>query len=210
MSNAILYGPAYSTYARSVRLALEEKGAPYSLEEVDIFSGANLQDSHLARQPFGKVPSLEMDGFMIYETSAINRFIDEMLSGPSLQPSDPKARARMNQIISVIDNYAYAALVTALVIQRLVVPLQGGEPDEGVIEDAMPRAEVAVKALDGLLSAKASESLDLGDIHLIPIWDYVSNTPEAEALGAMAPNLLAWWASVKDRPSVEHTRPSLG
>ena len=210
MSNAILYGPAYSTYARSVRLALEEKGAPYSLEEVDIFSGANLQDSHLARQPFGKVPSLELDGFMIYETSAINRFIDETLSGPSLQPSDPKARARMNQIISVIDNHAYAALVSALVIQRLVVPLQGGEPDEGVIEDAMPRAEVAVKALDGLLSAKASGSLDLGDIHLIPIWDYVSNTPEAEALGAMAPNLLAWWASVKDRPSVEHTRPSLG
>ena len=90
MSNAILYGPAYSTYARSVRLALEEKGAPYSLEEVDIFSGANLQDSHLARQPFGKVPSLEMDGFMIYETSASTVSSTRCCRAPACSQATPR------------------------------------------------------------------------------------------------------------------------
>jgi len=210
MSECVLYGPAFSTYVRSVRLALEEKGIAYSLEEVDLIGGANLEENHLKRHPFGKVPAFENDGFSLYETSAINRYIDEALPGPDLQPGDSHARARMNQAIAVVDSYAYPNMITALVIQRLLVPLQGGTPDEAVIQEAMPRAELAVKALDGLLQPKPSGVLDLADIHLIPIWDYVAHTPEAEGLTALAPNLAAWWASVKDRPSVERTRPSIG
>ena len=210
MSESVLYGPAFSTFVRSVRLALEEKGAPYSLEEIDIFAGANLEDSHLRRHPFGKVPAFEKDGFTIYETSAINRFVDETYPGPSLQPSDPQDRARMNQVIAVVDSYAYPSLISALVIQRLVVPLQGGTPDEAAIQEAMPRAELSVKALNELLRPNTSGRLDLGDIHLIPIWDYVSKTPEAASLTALAPKLAAWWESVKDHPSAARTRPNLG
>lgn len=210
MSDSIIYGPAFSTYVRSVRLALEEKSAPYKLQEIDLFSGAHLEDSHLKRQPFGKVPAFEMDGFTVYETSAINRFIDEALPGRSLQPSDPQARARMNQVIAVADSYAYPNMITALVIQRLLVPLRGDTPDEEAILEAMPRVELAVKALNDLLQPKTTGEIDLGDIHLIPIWDYVSNTPEAADLSASAPNLTAWWDSVKDHPSVVRTRPSLG
>ena len=84
MADPILYGPAFSTYARSVRLALEEKGVPYVLEEIDIFSGANATPEYLARQPFGKVPALEHDGFRLYETGAILRYVDEAFDGPSL------------------------------------------------------------------------------------------------------------------------------
>ena len=51
MSDPIIYGPAYSTYSRSVRLALEEKGVPYKLEAVDIIQGAANAADHLRRQP---------------------------------------------------------------------------------------------------------------------------------------------------------------
>jgi Glutathione S-transferase len=68
MSDPIIYGPAYSTYARSVRLALEEKGVPYKLEAVDIIQGAGNAADHLRRQPFAKVPAFEHDGFALYET----------------------------------------------------------------------------------------------------------------------------------------------
>lgn len=210
MSDNIIHGPAFSTYVRSVRIALEEKGAPYSLKEVDLFSGAHLEESHLALHPFGKVPVFEKDGFTLYETSAITRFIDDVIPGRSLQPSGSHERAHMNQIMAVIDSYAYPSLISALVIQRLVVPLQGGTPDEAVIQEAMPRAELSVKALDKLLKPKAAGELDLGDMHFIPVWDYVTNTPEAAGLAALAPNLSAWWDSVKNQPSVEGTRPSLG
>jgi glutathione S-transferase len=68
MAAPVVYGPAYSTYTRTARLALEEKGVDYKLEEVDILSGAAQSPAHLARQPFGKVPAFEHDGFRLYET----------------------------------------------------------------------------------------------------------------------------------------------
>src|SRR4051812_11425076 len=97
----VIYGPAYSTYARTVRLALEEKGAPYELVPVDIITGQHQQPDHLARQPFGPVPAFDHDGFTLYETDAIIRYIDDAAPGPKLTPAEPKARARMNQILGI-------------------------------------------------------------------------------------------------------------
>ena len=102
MSDPIVYGPNYSTYARSARLALEEKGVPYRLEEVDLMQGGTTQPAYLKRQPFAKVPAFEHDGFPLYETAAIERYVDETFPGPKLQPDDSKRRARMTQIVSVI------------------------------------------------------------------------------------------------------------
>jgi hypothetical protein len=53
----IVYGPTYSTYTRTVRLTLEEKGAPYELVDVDIISGKQPDPQHLARNPLGRVPA---------------------------------------------------------------------------------------------------------------------------------------------------------
>src|SRR5215471_17153012 len=101
MAAPVVYGPAYSTYARTTRLALEEKGVDYKLEEVDMLGGACQQPAYLARHPFGKVPAFSHDGFALYETGAIIRYVDEAFPGPKLQPADPKRRARMTQIISL-------------------------------------------------------------------------------------------------------------
>ncbi len=69
MTDPVVYGPAYSTYTRSVLLALEEKGVPYRFEEVDILADAHNEPDHLARHPFAKVPAFEHDGFAHYETT---------------------------------------------------------------------------------------------------------------------------------------------
>ena len=62
MAKPIIYGPAYSTYARTVRLALEEKGVGYDPVEVDLLGEAAQAAEHLARHPFGKVRAFEHDG----------------------------------------------------------------------------------------------------------------------------------------------------
>ena len=129
MAIPIIYGPAYSTYTRTARLALEEKPAEYRLEPVDILTGAAQQSNHLARQPFGKVPAFEHDGETIYETNAIVRYIDQVFPGQSLQPADPRRAARMNQVIGIIDAYGYGAIIGKLFWQRAIVPMQGGQPD---------------------------------------------------------------------------------
>jgi glutathione S-transferase len=213
MADPVIYGPAFSTYVRSVRLALEEKGAPYHLEEINILEGAHQTPEHRARHPFAKVPAFEHDGFELYETVAMLRYVDETFEGPSLQPDEPRARARMAQVLSIIDAYAYPACIGACVIQRLVVPLTGGTPDEDVVAAAVPQATTSVEALEALLDGNeffAGDKLSLADLHVVPIYDYFSQTPEGEAALAGAPNLRRWWDAISQRESVERTKPALG
>lgn len=213
MSEPILYGPAYSTYARTVRLTLEEKGVPYELKEVDIFKGAHKEPEYLAKHPFGKVPAFEHDGMVLYETGAILRYVDEAFEGPSLQPSDVRERARMTQILGVVDAYAYPCMIGTIVIQRIITPMMGGTPNEEAIESAIPTAKTCVETLDGLMPDghyMVGDRLSLADLLFVPVYDYFSQTPEGEKLLAQAPNLARWWTSMSDRPSVQSTKPSLG
>lgn len=213
MPTPTIYGPALSTYTRTVRLALEEKGVAYSLKEMDIFAGEAKTPEHTARHPFGLVPAFEHDGFVIYETSAITRYIDEVFEGVSLQPGTARHRARMNQAISVLDSYAYQAIVAKLVIQRLVVPMTGNTPDEKLIADALPRIRqclAAFEALNGGAPFLTGDALSLSDLFLAPVFAYLTVTPESDALLAPHANLRRWWESISARRSMHKTAPSFG
>src|SRR5712671_1123284 len=93
MAHPIVYGPAISTYVWSARLAVAEKGVTHEL--VDVPFGAHREEPHLSRQPFAKVPGFEHDGFALYETQAIMRYVDERFPGTPLQPEDVHAWSRM-------------------------------------------------------------------------------------------------------------------
>ncbi len=210
MADPVVYGPAYSTYARSVLLTLEEKGVAYRLEEVDIFADANKTPEHLARHPFAKVPAFEHDGFALYETCAIMRYVDEAFDGPALQPADAKGRARMEQAISVIDSYAYPSLIGGLVMQRLVAPMLGNECDEAAVADCLPRANTSVEALGAILGDDAylaGETMSLADLHAVPIFAYATNTDEGAEMIAAQPTMVRWWAAMSARASVAKTQP---
>ena len=208
-----VYGPDYSTYARSVRLALEEKGAAYRLEPVDILTGKHHEPAYQARQPFGPVPAFEHDGFALYETGAIVRYVDDALPGPKLTPADIRARARMNQIIGIIDSYAYKAIIQGLFWQRAVVPMTGGTPDEAVVAACLPRVRLCLAELERLMGQGpwlAGAELSLADIMLAPVLAYLQMTPEAASLMAERPGLSRWWQAMAARPSMATTAPSLG
>ena len=207
MSNPILYGPTYSTYVRSARLAMEEKGVDYDLVEVD-FLQAPMPAEQIERHPFAKVPAFEHDGFKFYEVSAIGRYVDEAFDGPSLQPVDVKARARMTQIISILDNYTYPCTIGDLLIQRVIVPMLGGEADEGIITAALPEIEKNMNTLEQLCGDSTylvGNQLTLADLHLVPIYEYFQSMPESAAILENTPGLRAWWDMIKDRESVQKT-----
>jgi glutathione S-transferase len=213
MANPVIYGPGYSTFARTVRLALEEKGVDYDLVEVDIFSGKHKEPEHLARHPFGKVPAFEHDGLMLYETDAITCYINDAFEGPDLEPANARDRAVMTQAIGIMNGYGYPCMIGQIFIQRAVMPLLGEASDESAIEAAVPDAQRCLAALEELIGDRAflgGDSLSRADLLLIPIYDYLSQTPEGEKLLAGTPNLRRWWDSVGTRPSVEKTKPSLG
>jgi glutathione S-transferase len=118
-SHPIVFGAPYSVYVRAVRLALEEKGVPYELVPVDIFAPGGPPPEHRVGHPFGKIPALEHAGFRLYEAGAITRYVDEAFPGPRLQPEEPRSRARMNQIIGILDSYAYRTLVWDIYVERV-------------------------------------------------------------------------------------------
>ena len=77
-----LIGYRYSVYLRIARLVLAEKGVAFTQVEVNPFAGA--PDWYLALHPFGRVPTLRHGDFVLYETSAISRYVDAAFDGPAL------------------------------------------------------------------------------------------------------------------------------
>ena len=208
MSDPIIYGPDISTYTRSLRLALEEKDVPYTLEPVDIMGGAHKNPKFLARQPFGKVPAFSHGDFSMYETAPTMEYIDEAFDGPALKPSDPHTRARMRQIMSIVDSYAYGPWITQILIPRLL-----GNAEEDKLAEALPLARTSMQVLDALVGDGpycCGNAVSLADLHLTPPYYYFRDTPEGQQLRAGTPNLEKWWANMSTRPSVERTKPNLG
>ena len=142
-----LLGLRISVYTRIARLALEEKDVDYQLEEVDIFADAGPPAEYLAHNPFGTVPSLMHGDFYLYETTAISRYIDETFPGTALQPSKSAQRARMNQVISILDCHTYRPMVWDVYVQRIVVAGGGGQADENLIATALPTLQNVLQQL---------------------------------------------------------------
>ena len=94
MSEFIVHSIPGSPFGRAVLATLEEKGASYRLSPVA--PGTFHSPQHLARHPFGRVPVLEHDGFSLYESQAILRYLDRMLPNPALTPVDSKRKSRLN------------------------------------------------------------------------------------------------------------------
>lgn len=212
MPDPVLFGAAYSVYVRSARLALEEKRVAYTLMEVDVFATGGLPTEYLQRHPFGRIPAFQHDGFRLYETSAIIRYVDEAFSGPPLQPTEPLRRARMNQVISVLDNYAYRTLVWDIFVERIRAPSLGRMPDEGRIVAALPRAETCLRALAELMDEGpwlAGATLTLADLHAAPMVAYFRMAPEGHELLSLHPRLLSWWDMMAVRDSLARTRSPL-
>jgi glutathione S-transferase len=82
-------------------MALAEKRVEHELVVLDFAKGDHKQPTHLARQPFGKMPAIEHDGLTLFESRAIARYVGEAFPGASFLPSDSKSRALVDQWVNV-------------------------------------------------------------------------------------------------------------
>lgn len=204
MSEFTIHSIPGSPFGRAVLATLEEKGADYRLSPVA--PGTFRSPEHLARHPFGRVPVLEHDGFVLYETQAILRYLDRAIPANPLAPADCKAAALMDQAMNVSDWYLFQGCGNVIVFQRVVGPrLMGLTTDEAAIEAVMPRAHTVFQELSRLLGDRpyfAGEGLSLADLHLAPQLEFFTHTPEWKVLGEPYPNLVAWLDRMNARPSM--------
>jgi len=155
VSDPVVYGATYSVYTRIAQLVLKEKGIPYRLEEIDIFAKNGPPSTYGERNPFLRIPAFEMDGFQLYEASAITRFIDDVFPDPPLMPDTAKNRGRVHQIIGILDSYAYRTWVWDIFFERIRVPERGEVADESKIANAIPQADICLTAIEDLMGGRA-------------------------------------------------------
>ncbi len=209
MAHPIVYGPARSSYVWSVRLTLAEKGVTHEL--VNVPPGAQREAPHLSRQPFAKVPAFAHDDFSLYESQAIMRYIDERFPGAPLQPEDVHQWSRMNQIIGIVDAYAWPSIAGAILYNRVLVPrLFGGTPDEAAIAAALPHACLCLDEIDRLMENNrflAGDHVSLADLMVIPLLYYFGNVPDGQAPLGAHPKLQEWIRHMTARQSFQVTKP---
>jgi glutathione S-transferase len=207
MSTFVVHNIPGSPFGRAVLATLEEKGASYRVAPVA--PGTLKSEAHLALHPFGRIPVLEHDGFRLYETQAILRYLDRVLPSPALTPPDPCAAARMDQAMGVNDWYLFQGVANVIVFQRIIGPkLLGLSTDEAAIADAMPRARIVFDELARLLGVQsyfAGEAPSLADLTLAPHIDLFAGLPEWEPLMGPHRNLQEWHERMLKRPSLQAT-----
>ena len=211
MSDIVLWGFDASTYVRTVKMVLAEKGVTqFKQVPLNVLQGEPKTPEHLARHPFGKVPVLDHDGVRILETVAIARYLNDVFPGKSLIPATPKDRARMDMIVGVIDSYGYGALLGGVAAYHLFPDFVGGKNEaarQSGIAQGRATIELAMKTKGS--SPFIAGELSLADLYLAPIVFYVSLTPDKDTVFDID-GFPDWWAKMQALQSFKDTQPKLG
>ena len=191
-----------SPFGRAVQATCIEKRAPYRLSPLK--PGEHRAPAHLARHPFGKAPTIDDDGFVLFETQAILRYLDQVFPEPALTPADPKARARMNQALAIVDCYFFRPEAgVGLVFNRVIAPRFGMPVDEAAVAASLPGARQCVEVLSGLLGNGpyfAGDSLSLADLQVGPQLSLLAGSAEGADMIKGTP-IEPWLARLNARPS---------
>tara|TARA_R110002096_G_scaffold427596_1_gene638422 strand:+ start:116 stop:784 length:669 start_codon:yes stop_codon:yes gene_type:complete len=212
-----IYGLPFSTYTCTVMMTCIEKGAEFALDAGDISSIKQLKKSpHIDRHPFGKMPAIEDGTHVLYETSAICRYIDEKFDGPSLFPSTNSLdgtyqRAQVEQWISAASAYFDNCIIRQFVLQYVFPRGEDKEPDRAVIDKTIPIIRRNLEILNiqyGTRDTLVGDSITLADLFFAPILHYLSITGEGQELMRHAPNVQRGLDVMKERQSFKQAFPS--
>ena len=213
MSEIEIIGVDMSPFVRSCRIACMEKGVKYDLTyEYEIGMGALKSEAHLTLHPFGRMPAMRHDDFVLFETSAICRYIDDSFEGPALVPGERRQAAIMEQWISAYGDYVIKQLGRDYVVQYAFPKGPDGTPDMDSINEALPIVRDRLKILNAGLEDGPyflGETPYIADFMLLPIIDYVAAMPEGAELMGAVPNIARFRDTFSKRESYAATLPDM-
>lgn len=192
-----LFGHPISTCTRKVLTALAETETPYEMNLVDLGKGEHKQEPHISRQPFGQIPTIDDDGFKLFESRAICRYLSAK-ANDKLVPSDLKQRALMDQWLS-IEQSNFSPSAMKFIYHYAFKRAQ----DAAVLETASNMLDTVYSALSKPLASNTfltGDTFSIADIGFMPYIEYMKTSP-AHAVLEKYPNVLAWWGRVSERPS---------
>jgi glutathione S-transferase len=146
-----LYDFPFSPNCRKVRAVAYELGITLEHVPVDLLRGESRLPPFLARNPMGRVPVLEDGDFVLWESTAIIRYL---AAGTRLAPTTPRVAADVDRWIAWQLAHLHPAL-RKVAFERVVKRLtRQGPPDEAAIEAGTAEFAAMTEVLDGALAGR--------------------------------------------------------
>jgi len=194
---------------RFVRIFIAEKGIEVDLVQVDLIAGENRQEAHLARNPYGTLPTLELDdGTFISEITVIAEYLEEKNPNPPLigTTAEERAEARMwtrridlGIIEPLTGGFRYAEGLSLFESRMRCIP----EAADGLKALAQDRLEL----LNGQIADKefiCGDRFTVADAFLYAFLEFAGGV--GQPLDPKFENLQAWFTRVAARPSIEASK----
>jgi len=201
-----IYQHPLSTFARRVRIMLKEKNIDAEsaeLIEVDMTAGAHKQQPYMALNPYGRVPTLQEDDFVLYESTAILDYLEATHPVPALVPTDARGRTLVSMHTKLCD-LQLARQTGTIIFPKRFLPRDRWK--EKAMAQAKQEIEQHLEKIEQVLKGK--EYLVGNTYSLVE----VCYTPFVEFLPLMEitppPHVAAWTTRMLERPSALATRPA--
>jgi len=191
-----------STYSRRVRIVLVEKRIAHDLVSVDMAARAHRQPAYRALNPYARVPTLEDDGFALYESTAILEYLELCYPQPPLVPGDARGRALVSMHMKLCD-LEMAPPTSSIIFPKRFLPRE--RRDEAEMARSRSRIQQHLQILERQLDDRAylvADTYTLADVCYTP-FVYFLPLMEIEPPPAVA----AWCERLLTRPSARDTEP---
>ncbi len=201
MAIKLHYHP-FSTYSRRVRIAFAEKQIAHELVLVDMVARRHREQPYLSLNPYGRVPTLEEDGFVLFESTAILNYLEATRPIPPLVPAAPRGRALVDMHMKLCD-IQFTRHAGTIIFPKRFLPKERW--NTAAIADAKAEIEKHFAILDKQLAGKTylvAEQFSLAEVCYIPFLEFLP-LMEITPPGAVA----AWSERLLARPSAVSTRP---
>jgi glutathione S-transferase len=167
-----IYGSDLSGPSNKVRMTANALGLKYEYIPISIRNGENRTPEFLNMNPAGKIPVINDDGFILFESGAIIRYLAEK-AGSSLYPKDRKERAMIDQWMDFIALHVGTS-VSKVSYNRIFAPMRQVAVDEAAVVDGLKSLGQFLPVIDRQISKEkyvAGAELSLADISLLTVLD---------------------------------------
>ena len=163
-----IYGFAISTWANRVRFTANKLGIEYQYVSVDLTKGESRTEAYRAIHPAGKVPAMDDDGFVLFESNAIVNYLASKAES-DLYPQDLKPRAQVDQWSDFVSNYI-AAPMGKVLFNTVIYKFVNAKKDENSLQEGRTLLDQYLPMIDtrlGLAAYLVSDQLSLADMVLL-------------------------------------------